>query len=101
MKKLVIDLGHGGSDPGAVGQNKTHEEDIVLAIGKILNELLKSYDLDFKFTRLSDRHISLNERAKLQMILKQITFYLFILIQVKTRVLGVLRFGNIQMKMIN
>ena len=65
MKKLVIDLGHGGSDPGAVGQNKTHEADIVLAIGKVLNELLKSYDLDFKFTRLSDRHISLKERAKI------------------------------------
>ena len=65
MKKLVIDLGHGGSDPGEVGQNKTHEANIVLAIGKILNELLKSYDLDFKFTRLSDRHISLNERAKI------------------------------------
>lgn len=65
MKKLVIDLGHGGSDPGAVGQNKTHEADIVLAIGKTLNELLKDYDLDFKFTRLSDRHISLNERAKI------------------------------------
>lgn len=65
MKKLVIDLGHGGSDPGAVGQNKIHEADIVLAIGKVLNELLKSYDLDFKFTRLSDRHISLKERAKI------------------------------------
>ncbi|WP_270647612.1 N-acetylmuramoyl-L-alanine amidase family protein [Paeniclostridium hominis] len=65
MKKLVIYLGHGGSDPGAVGQNKTHEADIVLAIGKTLNELLKDYDLDFKFTRLSDRHISLNERAKI------------------------------------
>ncbi len=65
MKKLVIDLGHGGSDPGEVGQNKTHEANIVLAIGKILNELLKSYDLDFKFTRLPDRHISLNERAKI------------------------------------
>ena len=65
MKKLVIDLGHGGSDPGAVGQNKTHEADIVLAIGKVINELLKSYDLDFKFTRLSNRHISLNERVKI------------------------------------
>ena len=34
MKKLVIDLGHGGSDPGAVGQNGTHEADVILAIGK-------------------------------------------------------------------
>ena len=41
MKRLVIDLGHGGHDPGAIGPNKTHEADIVLAIGKELNELLK------------------------------------------------------------
>lgn len=34
MKKLVIDLGHGGNDPGAIGQGETHEADIVLAIGK-------------------------------------------------------------------
>ena len=25
MGKLVIDLGHGGHDPGAIGPNKTHE----------------------------------------------------------------------------
>ena len=65
MKKLVIDLGHGGSDPGAVGQNKTHEADIVLAIGKELNELLKGYDIEIKFTRLSDKYISLYERARI------------------------------------
>ena len=38
MKKLVIDLGHGGSDPGAVGPNGTHEANVVLAIGTELNE---------------------------------------------------------------
>ncbi|CEN23992.1 N-acetylmuramoyl-L-alanine amidase family protein [Paraclostridium sordellii] len=64
MKKLVIDLGHGGSDPGAVGQNKTHEANIVLAIGKELNELLKGYDIEVKFTRLSDKYLSLYERAR-------------------------------------
>ena len=45
MKRLVIDLGHGGTDPGAIGPNKTHEADLVLAIGKELNELLKGYNL--------------------------------------------------------
>ena len=30
MKKLVIDLGHGGNDPGAIGQGGTHEADICL-----------------------------------------------------------------------
>lgn len=64
MKKLVIDLGHGGSDPGAVGQNKTHEADIVLSIGKELNELLKGYNIEVKFTRLSDKYLSLYERAR-------------------------------------
>ena len=54
MKRLVIDLGHGGHDPGAIGPNKTHEADVVLAIGKELNELLKGYELEVKFTRLSN-----------------------------------------------
>ncbi|CEN26478.1 N-acetylmuramoyl-L-alanine amidase family protein [Paraclostridium sordellii] len=65
MKKLVIDLGHGGSDPGAVGQNKTNEADIVLSIGKKLNELLKCYNLEVKFTRLTNKYLSLSERSKL------------------------------------
>ena len=65
MKRLVIDLGHGGHDPGAIGPNKTHEADVVLAIGKELNELLKGYDLEVKFTRLSDVYLSLSERAKI------------------------------------
>ncbi|CEP41770.1 sporulation-specific N-acetylmuramoyl-L-alanine amidase CwlC [[Clostridium] sordellii] len=65
MKKLVIDLGHGGSDPGAVGQNKTHEADVVLSIGKKLNELLKGYNLEVKFTRLTNKYLSLSERFKI------------------------------------
>ena len=40
MKKLVIDLGHGGHDPGAIGPNKTNEADIVLSIGKELDNML-------------------------------------------------------------
>ena len=65
MKRLVSDLGHGGHDPGAIGVNKTHESDVVLAIGKELNELLKGYELEVKFTRLSDVYLSLSERAKI------------------------------------
>lgn len=65
MKKLIIDLGHGGTDPGAIGPNKTNESDVVLAIGKELNELLKSCNLEIKFTRLSDKYISLQERSKI------------------------------------
>lgn len=65
MKKLVIDLGHGGTDPGAIGLNKTNESDVVLAIGKELNELFKGCNLEIKFTRLSDKYISLQERSNI------------------------------------
>ncbi|MDB8791369.1 N-acetylmuramoyl-L-alanine amidase [Romboutsia sp. 1001216sp1] len=63
MGKLVIDLGHGGKDPGAIGPNKTCEADIVLNIGCEIDKILKGYDLDYKFTRFSDKYLSLTERA--------------------------------------
>ena len=65
MKRLVIDLGHGGYDPGAVGKNGTKESDIVLSIGRYLNDLLKDVDLEVIFTRISDKYISLSDRVKL------------------------------------
>ena len=65
MGKLVIDLGHGGHDPGAIGVNTIHESDVALAIGKELNELLNGYELEVKFTRLSNVYLSLSERAKI------------------------------------
>lgn len=65
MKKLVIDLGHGGNDPGAIGQCGTHEADIVLAIGKEIEILLKGYKVDYKFTRLTNKSVSLLERCRI------------------------------------
>lgn len=65
MKKLVIDLGHGGSDPGAIGQDGAHEADIVLAIGKEIDVLLKGYKVDYKFTRLTNKSVSLLERCRI------------------------------------
>jgi len=64
MKKLVIDLGHGGYDSGAVGKNGTKESDVVLNIGKYLDSMLKEVNLDIRFTRLSDKHLSLEDRVK-------------------------------------
>ena len=65
MKRLVIDLGHGGHDPGAIGPNKTYESNIVLKIGSELSKLLKNYEIETKFTRLSDTFLSLGERTKI------------------------------------
>ena len=32
IRKIVIDPGHGGSDPGCIGPSKTHEADVALSI---------------------------------------------------------------------
>ena len=63
--KVVIDLGHGGHDPGAVGKGGTKESDVVLKIGKYLESMLKDVDLDVRFTRISDKYVSLSDRVRL------------------------------------
>jgi len=67
QKRIVIDVGHGGKDSGAIGINGTKEKDVVQAI---TNEILKMNDelenpLDIYLTRYSDTLISLSDRSKL------------------------------------
>ncbi|MCK4353066.1 N-acetylmuramoyl-L-alanine amidase [candidate division WOR-3 bacterium] len=66
IKKIVIDPGHGGKDPGAIGHNGTYEKDIVLKIAKLVTKLIES-ELGVKciLTRDKDIFIPLNERTKL------------------------------------
>ena len=64
MKKLVIDLGHGGYDPGAIGKGGTKESDVVLKIGKHLDNMLEGIDVDVRFTRIVDKYVSLRDRVK-------------------------------------
>lgn len=51
---IVIDAGHGGSDPGKVGVNGALEKDINLALALKLKELLKNKDFEIILTRDSD-----------------------------------------------
>lgn len=61
---IVIDPGHGGKDPGAIGANKTREKDVVLAIGKKLRDRInKEPGMRAIMTRDSDRFIPLKERV--------------------------------------
>lgn len=53
-KTIVIDPGHGGSDPGAIGPNKIMEKDITLAISKKLALLLQQKGANVRLTRVSD-----------------------------------------------
>ena len=37
---VIIDPGHGGVDPGAIGKSKSYEKDVVLAIGKEVRDII-------------------------------------------------------------
>ena len=61
---IVIDAGHGGQDPGAIGIGKTHEKEITLAYAKALREaLLRTGRYRVAITREDDRFIMLAERV--------------------------------------
>jgi len=65
-KTVVIDPGHGGEDPGAIGLGKTMEKEIVLRAGQKVFHLLNQQK-EFKafFTRKGDYFIPLEERIKI------------------------------------
>jgi N-acetylmuramoyl-L-alanine amidase len=65
MKKVTLDAGHGGNDPGAVSE-KLREKDITLKIALYAEEyLLKNYQVLVKMTRSNDVFVTLNERTKI------------------------------------
>jgi N-acetylmuramoyl-L-alanine amidase len=66
LKMIVVDPGHGGKDPGAIGPNGVKEKDVVLAIAKILAKRLKE-ELRCKvvLTRDKDKFLPLEERTGL------------------------------------
>ena len=51
---VVIDAGHGGSDPGKVGINNQLEKDINLSVAEILKGFLQAEDIDVVMTREND-----------------------------------------------
>ena len=63
IKKVVIDAGHGGNDPGAIGKTGLREKDINLDIAKRLAKLLSNEGVKIAMTRSSDRFISLSRRV--------------------------------------
>ena len=66
LKTVVIDPGHGGKDPGALGKTKNlHEKHIVLSVSQLLGQKIKAMYPDVKviYTRTNDTFIGLHERA--------------------------------------
>jgi N-acetylmuramoyl-L-alanine amidase len=64
---VVIDPGHGGRDPGAVGPSGTFEKDRVLEISLLVRDLLRIRmpGLNVVLTRTDDRYVSLGARTRM------------------------------------
>ncbi len=64
IRRIVIDAGHGGHDPGAVGARGTREKDVVLQIAlKLARKLREDLGLDVVLTRSTDVFLELQERT--------------------------------------
>ncbi len=77
QKRIVIDVGHGGKDSGAIGVNGMYEKDVVLKVAHEILNLNKSlFDnrLDIYLTRYTDTLISLSGRSRLAKSLKADVF---------------------------
>jgi|GEM_PF-778382 N-acetylmuramoyl-L-alanine amidase len=66
LNTVVIDPGHGGKDPGAIGHGGTYEKTIVLGVAKQLKSLLeKQLKVNVILTRGDDTFIPLGKRSKM------------------------------------
>jgi len=63
---IAIDAGHGGDDPGAIGPRRTREKDVVLAIAKKLNSMIKKErGMRPVMIRKGDYFLSLKQRVNI------------------------------------
>ncbi|MFN3916249.1 MAG: N-acetylmuramoyl-L-alanine amidase [Flavobacteriales bacterium] len=67
LKKVVIDAGHGGKDPGAIGPTKVQEKDVALDVSLKLGNMIKDKfpDVQVIYTRNTDVFIGLADRAQI------------------------------------
>lgn len=63
IRSIVLDPGHGGKDPGAVGRRGLREKDVNLDITKRLSRLLRDAGVRVILTRDRDVFVSLEERT--------------------------------------
>ena len=63
IRKIVIDPGHGGKDPGAIGKTGLYEKDVVLDVAKRIKRELEKSGLTAILTRETDKFITLKKRT--------------------------------------
>lgn len=62
---IVIDPGHGGKDPGAIGLNNIYEKDVVTSTADYVVQQLEEAGANVIMTRNGDYFVSLDERARI------------------------------------
>lgn len=64
VARIMLDPGHGGHDPGAIGVGGIREKDVTLAIARRLREaILRRWNVEVLMTRDDDRFVPLEERT--------------------------------------
>ncbi len=66
LRRIAIDPGHGGKDPGAIGPEGSLEKDINLRMAlDLADSLREAYGYEVLLTRMDDSFVPLEERARL------------------------------------
>ncbi len=63
VRKVVVDPGHGGRDPGAIGVGGLREKDVNLRLSRLLARRLRARSFEVVMTRNDDRYVDLEERT--------------------------------------
>lgn len=63
VRTVVVDAGHGGQDPGAIGVGGLREKDVTLKLAKALGRRLEERGFRVVHTREDDRKLGLEERT--------------------------------------
>lgn len=63
IRTVVIDPGHGGKDPGAIGIDGLREKDVNLRLSKMIGARLEKRGFEVVYTRSEDRFLTLEERT--------------------------------------
>jgi N-acetylmuramoyl-L-alanine amidase len=62
QRTIIIDPGHGGSDPGAIGFG-LYEKDVVLDVALRMKDYFKQTPFQVKYTRETDKRVALSDRV--------------------------------------
>lgn len=63
--KIMLDPGHGGNDPGAVGPTGLKEKDVNWKVASMVADMLLRHNINVVLTRSGDERVELADRVKL------------------------------------